>query len=122
MVVEKYLNVKPEIVLVQSDLFKDVSYIKLEELVKDDSVMSLFAKGDRCDIDFKIALFYSDLSIVILKKSRGQKALQKYVDDLYKKSLEKWDNLIKKDDSMLFFKNYYLNSYKTELESKTNLK
>jgi len=102
--------------LVQSDLFKDVSYIKLEELIKDEAVKSLFYKEDKVDIDFKIALFYSDLSIVILNKSKKEPQLNKYVSSLYSKSLNKWDDLTKKDQSMLFFKNYYLKVYSENIK------
>lgn len=120
VIYDRYMEEKQDIVLVQSDLFKDVSYIKLEELVKDESVIPLFVKEDKFDLDFKIALFYSDLSIVILKKSRQQSGLTRYVPDLHKKSIDKWDHLIQKDRSMLFFKNYYVKVYKSNLETKTN--
>ena len=118
--VDRHYDTKQEIILVQSDLFKDVSYIKLEELIKDDSVRPLFQKEDKVDLDFKIALFYSDLSIVILKRSATEKPLKRYVADLLKKSVDKWDELIKKDNSMLFFKNYYLKMYNESLKSITN--
>ena len=111
VVVDRYYTDRDSVILVQSDLFKDVSYIKLEELIKDDTVRSLFQKEDKIDIDFKIALFYSDLSIVILNKSKSEANLKKYVSQLYAKSLNKWDDLTVKDKSMLFFKNYYLKVY-----------
>src|SRR5690348_5120420 len=79
IIVDKYYTERESIVLVQSDLFKDVSYIKLEELIKDETVKSLFYKEDKVDVDFKIALFYSDLSIVILNKSKKEPSLKKYV-------------------------------------------
>ncbi len=122
IIVDRYYEPKPEIVLVQSDLFKDVSYIKLDELIKDDAVLPLFITEDKYDLSFKIALFYSDLSIVILKKSKDQQNLNKYVDDLYRKSVNKWDDLIIKDKSMLFFKNYYLQSYRNAAFNQTNSK
>lgn len=120
VIYDRYFENKQDIVLVQSDLFKDVSYINLEEIIKDDAVRPLFVREDKLDIGFKTALFYSDLSIVILKRSKEQKSLKKYVKDLYNKSQEKWDELILKDNSMLFFKNYYLKVYKDVLDSKTN--
>jgi len=120
LVTEKHLNTQPNIILVQSNLFKDVSYIKLDELIKDEKVKNLFFTKDKIDIDFKIALFYSDLSIVILNKSKKEKDVKRYVGDLHLRSLKKWDNLVEKDKSMLFFKQYYLKMYKKNLESKTN--
>lgn len=119
-VFEKYIQEKETIVLVQSDLFKDVSYINLDELIKDEYVKNLFLKEDKIDIDFKIALFYSDLSIVMYNKARSEKNLSKYVGGLYGKSVQKWDDLIKKDKSMLFFKNYYLKTYSENVKFKTN--
>lgn len=108
------------IILVQSDLFKGVSYIKLEELIKDENVKSLFTREDKIDVDFKIALFYSDLSIVILNKSKAEPKLKKYVNSLYTKSVGKWDELTQKDKSMLFFKNYYIKVYAQNLKNNTN--
>jgi hypothetical protein len=120
VVANKHFNKQPNIILVQSDLFKDVSYIKLEELIKDEKVKNLFFTKDKIDIDFKIALFYSDLSIVILNKSKKEKDVKRYVADIHMRSLKKWDALAKKDKSMLFFKHYYIKMYKKNLESKTN--
>jgi len=119
-IAEKYFNPQPNIILVQSDLFKDVSYIKLEELIKDEKVKNLFFKKDKIDTDFKIALFYSDLSIVILNKSKKEEDVKRYVPTLHLRSLKKWDELVKKDKSMLFFKRYYLKMYKKNLKNTTN--
>lgn len=120
IVFEKYIQEKETIVLVQSDLFKNVSYINLEDLVKDENVKNLFLKEDKIDCDFKIAIFYSDLSIVMFNKAKDEKNLSKYVNGLYEKSLQKWDDLAKKDRSMLFFKNYYLQTYAENAKIKTN--
>ena len=71
--VERHYDDSQRIILVQSDLFKGVSYIKLEDIIKDDTVRALFEKEDKVDANFKIALFYSDLSIKILKNAKIEK-------------------------------------------------
>jgi len=120
----KYINYKYEttqkIILVQSDLFSNVEYVDLEYLISDEKISTLFNNGDKFDTSFKIALFYSDLSIIILKRSRNEKPLRKYVSELMMKSIGKWDDLVAKDHSMLFFKNYYLKIYSETAKTITN--
>jgi hypothetical protein len=111
MVVDRYYTETQSIILVQSDLFKNVSYIKLEDLIKDENIESLFVTEDKIDVGFKVALFYSDLSLKILNKSKQEPNLKRYVPEIYQKTLAKWDDLAVKDKSMLFFKNYYLKVY-----------
>lgn len=117
VIVQRYYTETQSIILVQSDLFKNVSYIKLDDLLKDENIESLFINEDNLDAGFKVALFYSDLSLKILNKSKQEPSLQKYVPQTYQKALVKWNDLVLKDKSMLFFKNYYLKIYSQTLKN-----
>lgn len=116
IVFERYYQSKQEIILVQSDLFTNIEYVTLEALLSDKQIDGLFKTQDGIDTPFKIALFYSDLSLIFLKRSKKEKCINKYVDELFHKSNQKWDMLIKRDNSMQFFKNYYLKVYSETLK------
>ena len=116
IIYDKYVN-KGNIILVESDFF---SKVDIKDVINENKSKNLFNNCKGFDCSFKVALFYSDLSIVILNKSKKEQDIKRYVGDLHMRSLKKWDALAEKDKSMLFFKHYYIKMYKKNLESITN--
>jgi len=104
---EDSFNPKQEHIFVSTDLFESELKIPIEFL-KDEKFILNNMKNNVYDTDFKLAVFYSECAYKLLTETKNQN----YYNFFLLKCINKWDVLIKKDPSMEFFKNNYLDKIK----------
>ena len=107
-------KLQTETIVLRSDvLMEELAPLDIQEALDEDRVKSLLSPDyDNYDRDFKLALFYSQLSIRVLALSKEKKNLVSYNHYLYNKTIQKWDELIKDDKEILYFKTNFVKKYR----------
>jgi len=105
--VQNYTLSKEEVIFVKTDMFDSGVKTPIEFLEDEQYILSKMS-GNVYDTQFKLAVFYSECAYQLLTESKNQY----YYNIFLSKSICKWDEIIKQDPSMEYFKNSYLDKIK----------
>ena len=107
MYLQDYSLSKEEVIFVRTDLFDADLKTPIEFLTDEQYILSKM-KNNVYDTDFKLAVFYSECAYQLISESKNEY----YYNIFFLKAVVKWDEIIKQDPSMEYFKNSYLDKIK----------
>lgn len=103
MYFQDYSLSKEEVIFVKTDIFDSELKTPIEFL-KDEQYILSKMKNNVYDTNFKLAVFYSECAYQLLTESKNQY----YYNIFLIKGMAKWDELVKQDPAMTYFKSLYL--------------